>query len=215
MSANAPSPYEITVCRGVQSQTNCRFAMPTEDGFALRLEQTLLDSGWPNFLRANVVGPILHHHAFRIAVSACPNGCSKPHVADIGIIRACAPVVDPGLCTCCGLCQKVCPDKAIVMDTRGPIFDMEKCMLCGLCVARCPERALDCFQSGYRVVVGGKLGRHPRLATEVFGIHTEEHVVALVSACIDFYMRHYRRGLRFGTLVDEMGDALQEELDIV
>ncbi len=213
MSAQSPSSHEIAVCRGVEAQTNCRFAMPMEPSLVAGIASAVGESGWPDFLRAHVVGPILHHHAFRIAVAACPNGCSRPHVADVGIIRACIPALDPEPCTSCRLCQKTCPDGAIVMDTNGPIFDYSQCMRCGLCVARCPERALDCSQSGFRVVLGGKLGRHPRLATEVVGIHPAECLPAMVAQCLDFYMQQYRKGLRFGTLMEEQGETLIEALE--
>lgn len=101
------------------------------------------------------------------------------------------------------------------MDRQGPMFDYGKCMQCGMCVAKCPERALNCMENGYRVVLGGKLGRHPRLATELRGIHDEDVVLAIVSGCLDIYMREYRKGMRFGALVDELGDVLDEELELL
>lgn len=215
MSAPAVAPYEITVCRGMQAQTNCRFAMKAAEGFAERLEQCVQQSGWPAFLRNTVTGPLLHHHAFRIALAACPNGCSRPHVADIGIIRACTPVLDSEACSCCAICYKVCPDRAITMERQGPVIDHTKCMQCGMCVAKCSERALSCHEDGYRIVLGGKLGRHPRLATEIGGVHDEQAVLSVVAGCLDIYMRDYRKGLRFGVLVEELGERLDEELELL
>ena len=215
MSAPAVSPYEITVCRGMQAETNCRFAMKTAAGFGERLEQAVQQSGWPAFLRNAITGPLLHHHAFRIALAACPNGCSRPHVADIGIIRACTPLLDSEACSCCGICYKVCPDRAITMERQGPVIDHAKCMQCGMCVAKCSERALSCHEDGYRIVLGGKLGRHPRLATEIGGVHGEQNVLAVVTGCLEVYMREYRKGLRFGVLVEELGERLDEELAVL
>lgn len=211
---SAPStPHEITVCRGVQAQTNCRFAMPVPESLAVQLEQCLAQSGWAQFLRGAVTGPVLHHHTFRVALAACPNGCSRPHVADVGIIRAISPELDPSLCSCCGLCARVCPDKAMTMHAHGPVCDHERCMRCGICVDKCPERALNARESGYRIVLGGKLGRHPRLATELPGVFDAEQAVTVVSGCVNLYMRHYRKGLRFGTLVEELGDSVQDALE--
>lgn len=213
MSAKATGPFDITACRGVEAANNCRFAMGVSAGLLREIELAIADSGWPEFLRTAISGPLLHHHAFKISVAACPNGCSRPHVADVGIIRACAPMLDPEPCNQCRICEKSCPDKAITMDAHGPMIDFTACMQCGLCVARCPERALTCGQSGFRIVLGGKLGRHPRLATPFPGIHATDRVPAIVARCLDFYMRHYRRGLRFGTLVEEQSEVLLEELD--
>ncbi len=212
-SGGEPAPYDVTLCRGVAAQAQCRFAMPTDAELVSAIRAAVDRSGWPEFVRAAVGGPLLHHHAFRIAVAACPNGCSRPHVADVGFIRACTPELDPTLCTRCGLCVRVCPDDAISLDRLGPVFDREQCMECGLCVAKCREQALACRTMGYRIVLGGKLGRHPRLATEIPEVFTVEQGGAVVEVCLALYMRHYARGVRFGSLVERLGDELAEELD--
>lgn len=51
------------------------------------------------------------------------------------------PVVDPGRCTLCGLCEISCAYGAISRD-KALRIDSQKCFGCGLCVSRCPRRAL-------------------------------------------------------------------------
>jgi Na+-translocating ferredoxin:NAD+ oxidoreductase subunit B len=44
----------------------------------------------------------------------------------------------------CTDCIKVCPAKALTLDTKNvrPSIDLSKCIGCGLCIAACPEKAL-------------------------------------------------------------------------
>jgi dissimilatory sulfite reductase (desulfoviridin) alpha/beta subunit len=51
-------------------------------------------------------------------------------------------------------------------------------------------------------MVGGKLGRHPRLATELPGIFSEKDVLHILGKALTLYMEHYSRVKRFGDLFD-------------
>lgn len=207
------SSYIVTACRGV-SGAGCRFAMASDESFVEKIEQTMASSGWDAFLRSTLGRPINHHNAFKISVAACPNGCSRPHIADVGFIKACEPKVDPAACTECRICEKVCPDNAVKVVSGGPIFDYDECQKCGLCVAKCKEGALSCRRSGYRVVLGGKLGRHPRLATELKGVYSVSQCTEILQKAIAFYMAHYEPRLRFGTLVEKQKHKLMQTLGL-
>jgi len=60
-------------------------------------------------------------------------------------------------------------------------------------------------QKGYRVLVGGKLGRHPRLAQELPHVHSVEGAMDLVGRCLDHYQAHCLKGERFGEILDRTG----------
>jgi len=214
MSKPAVDSVEIIACRGI-SGGNCRFAMKSDSSFPEAIKKVVEQTGWDDFLRTQIRGPLLHHHTFTISVAACPNGCSRPHVADIGIIRAKQPQLIADTCSHCGLCGRLCPDKAISYDKGEPLFDLTQCMKCGMCIEKCPERAIRATEDGYRVVLGGKLGRHPRLASEFGGIYCEKQVLALVAECLFYYMEQYRPKLRFGTLVEENYDSLMNRLEMI
>ena len=71
-------------------------------------------------------------------------------------------------------------------------------MSCGKCVDVCPTGTLSGERCGYRVLLGGKLGRHPRLAEALPDIYSEEEVVQIVQRCLTFYKGH-----RFADLLSE------------
>jgi dissimilatory sulfite reductase (desulfoviridin) alpha/beta subunit len=72
-------------------------------------------------------------------------------------------------------------------------------------VGLCPTGTIVKGAQGYRVLVGGKLGRHPRLASELEGIHSKEEAFRLVEKCLDHYMEHNREGDRFGQILERTG----------
>jgi len=68
-------------------------------------------------------------------------------------------VVDKELCTSCGTCEGVCPQKAVEMEINNkgiciPKIDFNKCVNCGLCVKVCPGFELD-YVYFNRIIHGG------------------------------------------------------------
>ncbi len=56
-------------------------------------------------------------------------------------------------------------------------------------------------QKGYRVMLGGRLGRHPRLALEMAGIHSHDQVLEILKNCLKFYKKTSKNGERFSHLL--------------
>ncbi len=60
-----------------------------------------------------------------------------------GLWRTMRPVIDDSLCQRCGLCNSLCPEGAISLDTAGfPQIDYVHCKGCMICVAECPTHAI-------------------------------------------------------------------------
>jgi dissimilatory sulfite reductase (desulfoviridin) alpha/beta subunit len=99
----------------------------------------------------------------------------------------------------------VCKEGAVRLGQDAPQIDMGICLSCGQCIEACPTGTLVRAGEGYTVLLGGKLGRHPRLASPLPGRYTEKQVLAIVKDCIDLYKARSRNGRRFAEIL-EPGD---------
>jgi hydrogenase-4 component H len=54
--------------------------------------------------------------------------------------------VDPGKCTGCGACTRICPPKALSLNIEGGTailrYFVGRCIFCGMCADICPEKAI-------------------------------------------------------------------------
>jgi len=170
-----------------------------------KIEALLREAELLAFLKAHVTGKLKFHHEFRIGLSECPNACSQPQIKDIGIIGACSPLLTDEPCTCCEACVDVCKENAIRMDREQekPLIDSDLCLICGQCIDVCPTKTLIAGKKGFRIQLGGRLGRHPKLAKELPGIFTEDETLKIIKACITFYKQNSQQGQRFADIFKE------------
>ena len=192
--------YQIETCFG---PSGCPNRAIISDQLIARIETEVAKEDLLGFLKQSVKGDLKFHHEFRIALADCPNACSQPQIKDIGIIGACAPVVSDEPCSLCGACVEACKEDAILIDTEKevPVIDDDRCLKCGKCMPVCPTGTLVEGAKGYRVQLGGKLGRHPQLARELPGIYDENRVMEIVRECLRFYKENSKHGERFGQIL--------------
>jgi len=191
--------YQLDACFG---PSGCPNRALRADTLVERLEGRLREADLLNFLKQEVGENLKFHHEFRVTVAECPNACSQPQIKDLGIIGASVPAVTEEPCSGCDACTEICPDDAIRLNTDDATAEIEgaRCLVCGKCIGVCPTGTLVEDRSGYRVLLGGKLGRHPRLAEPLPGIHTEEDVLDILAACLEFYKQTSRGGKRFADI---------------
>ncbi len=206
--------YQVDVCFGPDG---CPNTVVQSRLLAESIEGVLAAENLRGFLKKTVGGPLKFHHEFRITLADCPNACSQPQIKDIGIIGAAVPRKTDEPCSECGECQDICREHAVTVSAEGggPEVDWQRCMGCGQCIHVCPTGTIECEKRGYRVLIGGKLGRHPLLAAELPGVHDADTVIAMVQWCVRYYKQHSTGGTRFAELVASAGKDLYDRVSAI
>ncbi|MFA6172933.1 MAG: 4Fe-4S dicluster domain-containing protein [Kiritimatiellales bacterium] len=155
-------------------------------------------------------------YKFKIGITGCPNNCGKARESDLGIMGGRTPVWLAEPCTHCNACVKTCPVQAIACEDEKYVRDPDKCINCSVCTAVCPAGAWKAESFGHTILIGGTLGKKPRLAVPLKkNIQDAEELFELVDRCVRFYRRHGRPKERLGHLMDRLGEAhvIQAVLD--
>jgi dissimilatory sulfite reductase (desulfoviridin) alpha/beta subunit len=196
--------HQLETCFG---SSECPNQALSSDALIQRLEEALERRNLKSFLKTRVNGPLKMHHEFRVSISDCPNACSRPQIVDIGLIGARRPLVTDEPCSQCGVCVDVCREGAVALEggENRPTIDERRCLACGACLKICPTGTLQEGERGYRILLGGKLGRHPRLGHELAGIFHDEEVLTIIEKCLDHYQRSCLKGERFAEIFDRTG----------
>ncbi|MDY6790049.1 MAG: 4Fe-4S binding protein [Thermodesulfobacteriota bacterium] len=191
--------YQLDTCFGA---SGCPNRANKGDKLLKRIEALVKEEDLLGFLKQQVKGDLKFHHEFRITLADCPNACSQPQIKDIGIIGASQPVLTDEACTLCEACVDACRENAITLqkENNRPDIDDDRCLACGKCMEACPTGTISTGKIGFKVQLGGKLGRHPQLAKQLPGIYSEDEVLDIIKNCIIFYKGHSKQGQRFAEI---------------
>ena len=196
--------WRVETCKGPKQ--GCANRAAPDDALAADLDDVFLQHDFGVGLRALVGGALKHRHEFSVAIADCPNACSRPQIADLGLIGAAEPNLTNDQCHQCMGCVHACREGAVVHPGLLPLINYDRCVRCGSCCRVCLSGTLQVGRRGWRVLLGGKLGRHPRLGVELGGILSHAGVLAAAGCCIEFYLRNARAGERLGDLLQRAGD---------
>lgn len=141
----------------------------------------------------------------KIAVSGCPNACTKPQGNDIGFKGVTEPLIHAAICVACGACVRRCPAQAMTIEDKVLKIDAEKCLSCGTCIRVCPKQALYEGRQGYRVYVGGKGGRYSFDGKLLASYVSEAEVTAYLEAILQTYEELAEKGQRLFFLIEKIG----------
>ena len=193
--------YQLDACFG---PSGCPNAITASEDLVEQIESVLKEADIIGFLKSKGITNLKFHHEFRVTLAECPNACSQPQIKDIGIIAASRPALTDADCTLCEACVEACREDAIRLDQDAalPRIDMKRCLACGQCMPVCPTGTLATGIVGFRVQLGGKLGRHPQLARELPGLYDQAAVLEIIQACLDLYKSKSQTGERFGQILD-------------
>jgi anaerobic sulfite reductase subunit C len=141
----------------------------------------------------------------KFAVTGCPNGCAKPQENDFGVMGILKCAINTDKCSGCGSCSDACPEKAIIVEGEKAKIIWDKCKHCGTCVRACPSCSISEGCKGYKIFVGGKVGRNPKLGREFIEATSPQEVVAVFRKIINWSKKNTLSGERFGECLDRVG----------
>jgi dissimilatory sulfite reductase (desulfoviridin) alpha/beta subunit len=196
--------WRVETCKGPKQ--GCPNRAAPDDALAADIDGVFRSRDFGVGLRSLVGGALKRRHELCVAIADCPNACSRPQIADIGLIGAAEPGFTNEACHQCMGCVHACREGAVTHPGLLPMINSGRCVRCGSCCRVCLSGTLQVVRRGWRILLGGKLGRHPRLGTELSGIYSRDGVLTAADCCIGFYLRNARAGERLGDLLQRLGD---------
>ena len=149
----------------------------------------------------------------KIAISSCPNSCTKPQGNDIGFKGVCEPQIDGSACIQCGLCVRRCPAKCMEIQEKTLVIHYDQCLACGLCISLCKKNALSAGRQGFHVYLGGKGGRYPRSGELFATFVAAKDALSYLKAMLVAYREVGEKGERLGAVVTRLGlEALKSKI---
>lgn len=144
-------------------------------------------------------------HKFKFGVTGCQNNCLKAEENDVGIKGALLVKWAEDRCIHCGVCEKVCRTKAIVIEGDQIQVQEGLCNNCGRCAKSCPTDAWD-IQKAYQLSFGGLFGNVINKGEVPLPFITEEEkLYQLTDAAVEFFAEYGQSNERFRFTIDRVG----------
>lgn len=183
-----PRVRTITACQGSET---CPNGCIESEKLAQELDQRYFGRELP--------------HKFKFGITGCQNNCLKAEENDLGIKGGLKVDWKKESCINCGLCAKVCREKAITITDGVVEIDREKCNYCGRCAFGCPTDSFDTIP-GYIVSFGGLFGNHISKGEPIIPfIEDHDKLMKVCDATIGFFNEHANPGERFKFTIERVG----------
>ena len=157
-------------------------------------------------------------HKFKFGFTGCHNNCLKAEENDMGVKGGVEPKWKADRCTYCGVCEAVCPEKAISVkaDAQKVELDLDKCVYCGKCIQSCPTDSWE-GENGFVVSFGGLYGNRIAVGKHFLPIiFDESKLYDIVDTTLKFFEENARPSERFANCLDRVGwDKFQKELEAI
>ena len=155
-------------------------------------------------------------HRFKVAISGCPNDCTKINLCEIGIMSQYIPNFNEDKCKGCKKCsvEDICPMDACKVEGEKLQMDKSICSNCGRCVDKCYFDAIVNGTYGYKVFIGGKGGKVKTEARALNKVFTsKEEIFDLIEKALLFYMENGQSKERFAKTIERIGfEEVEKEL---
>ncbi|KJS81042.1 MAG: hypothetical protein JM58_18080 [Peptococcaceae bacterium BICA1-8] len=191
--------YKVELCRG---STGCPRAVGDTNELKGKIENIFKKAGFVEKRLKQLGANFKQHIVFKVGLAGCANCCSQPQIKDFALIAKALPTFNIDLCNLCGICVEACKEKALKLEGGNLAINEDKCLGCGDCWRTCPVGAIRGGESKWRLMVGGKLGRHPRLAQELKDVYDREGLMYLEKA-IAIFLTASDPHKRFAQLLEE------------
>ncbi len=151
-------------------------------------------------------------HKFKFGVTGCQNNCLKAEENDVGIKGGMKVEYKEDACISCGVCVKVCREKALTMKDGKIEIDNTKCNNCARCVKSCPTDAWE-GTPGYIVSFGGTFGNKIYKAEQYVPIiEDKETLFRVTDAAIEFFEANANPSERLRATLTRLGDEGLKEV---
>lgn len=151
--------------------------------------------------------PISNHHKFIVSLAGCANGCVTPETRAFGLSGVVKPKINDNKCSECYLCVDGCKQNAIILRKGRPEIDFNACDYCGHCIKVCPKHVFDPEQTGFRVFVGGRLGRFHQPGFVLFRITDKTTVMKSLESVVSLIKDEAKGEESIGDLIKRLGVA--------
>jgi len=199
-------------CRGTKG--TCPYSLVNEQELIEAVKDLAVKATAAKTVNKSISGRKSHHPGLRIAMAACPNACTEPQAKDVGIIAIKIPTEVGEDCNGCGRCLAVCREDAIKLVNGKAQLVPEKCLGCGQCINECPSQSISSEPIRFKVLVGGRMGRHPRWAEQLCVVDGSS-LVETIQNFFEKLNRIARPGERAASMVERIGIAgLREETSV-
>lgn len=152
-------------------------------------------------------------HKFKLGITGCRNNCLKAEENDLGVKGGLKPRWVEDKCTFCGLCEVVCPTKAIKVEKEAArIYLAEQlCNNCGRCAKSCPADAWE-GDPGFILYFGGMFGNQIVIGRQILPLISDKETVhKVVEITLEFYKRQAKPSERFRNTLERVGWNLLED----
>lgn len=189
---------KIECCR---AKDGCPRALGNPGELIEDINQVLEKTNYSLKRRKIIQDSIKHSKTFKISLAGCPNCCSQPQIKDFGAFKVIYPEVCEEQCTLCKNCINTCTEGALILSDHKVLVDLKKCIGCGDCLKACAHKAIRSGQEYWRLIVGGKLGRHPQLAIKIAEVSCKEDIKPHLQKYLELHLDSKDPHLRLGDLI--------------